>query len=312
MKPITKIVLVIFIVALLVSQTLMLSSIQNLKNDINLLNTQILAVQSSVSSQISNISRENADYLLSSVETKHLSTSKTSGIVILNFSINFSKLPADATVALDIKSTDQHYANPYLYYSGEKVPEIEYGPSEQKTLVPVSPIQFSTELALAVEKNYELTAIITTADKTYNETLGIIPLYDWSDNAYTLSVDYNHLGVKAPDQGTFKYSISLMPKDVTQEYYTLTDKSLLSFNNIENPFVKPIKSASYTVYYDDEVIKTGELASQPNNNQSLSAWQVSSEAKFTADVSSDYGPKLRIEVKTIDNEGHENVLEWHF
>jgi len=312
MKPLSKLALVILCVALLVSQTLMLSSIKNLKNEINLLNSMVMSVQSSTNAQINSIARENADYLLDSIEAKHVSTSKTAGVVTVNMSIGFSKLPSDAKVLLDIKSTDQHYENPYLYYSGESVPEIVYAPAHQTELLAISPMQFSTELVLPVEKNYELSAIIVTPDKTYSEVLGIIPLYDWSDNAYALKVDYNHLGVKAPDHGSFKCSITLAPQDLSQEYFTLTDKSLLSFKALENPFLKAIKSATYTVYYDDEVIQTGPLEAQKFADETLFAWQATSEATFTADINSDYGPKLRIEVKTVDEENCERVLEWHF
>lgn len=305
---------IILIIALLISQVTLFNKIDNLENQYANLQNLLYGVQSSLSQQNYMITTEKADYIIQGISCDKVLINNKSGILTLNMSISFDKLPADAVVSMDYRGTTNHLPSIKLdpmFSSSESVENLTYGSPQTTVLMKTSPNLYASEFNLDLGQNYEFTVLIETKDEAYREVIGLIPALEWSEPNYAVQVEMKTLGVTTPDNGRFEFNAKLEhPFYAYDEYVMPYGKVLYNFQNIEKKIAPEIASIEYRVYFKDELVDQGELAYQERVQPEISTWEVSDVSKFKADMQTDYIRELRMDFVIVDVDGNTTKSTW--
>lgn len=295
MKNITKIILILALAFVLITQFVMLREINDLKSKVQYLHSEISGVSSKISNQTYTLQMENALYRLSGLEYEDVLVYKTPGVLAMKMLVKFDKLPADAEVKIAYRGT----------FDTLDASEQQYDTEQTVNLFERTTNVFLFDANFDVNKNYELSLIISGDGEQEREVLGVLPILEWSQNTHQIQVTTSHLGVNTPDNGTIKYKLELI-KNGLHAYENYSNglsypvKSLYDFSKLENPFEMDVVEATYRIYYLDALIKEGKLESE---TQIEGYWQVTDEAKFKANIQSDYAEGFRFEVDTVTSGG---------
>lgn len=295
MKNITKIFLVLALAFVLISQLVLLREINDLKFKVQYLHSEISNVSSKISTQTYTLQMENALYRLSGLEYEDVLVYETPGVLAMKMIVKFDKLPEDAEVQMAYRGT----------FDSFDASELQFDTEQTFNLVEMASNVFLFDVNFDVNKNYELSLIVSGDGEQVREVLGVLPILEWSQNTHQIQVTTSHLGVNTPDNGRFEFKLELI-KNGLHNYENYSNgtsypiKSLYDFSKLENPFEVDIVEATYRIYHLDALIKEGKLESE---TQIDGYWFVTDEAKFKADIHSDYAEGFRIEVDTATSGG---------
>lgn len=294
-KKVGKTVLAISIAVMLIFQVMILREFNELKMRIQYLQSEMGGVSSRISNQTYTMQMENALYRLSGIEFEDVTVRKTPGVLAMKMLVRFDKLPANAVVKMAYRGTSDSFNDSEQHYESEQT----------VALVEKTENVYLFDANFDVNKNYEFSIVISGSGEQVKETLGVLPILEWSQNTHQIQVTTSFLGVNSPDNGRLSFKLELFKSGLhNYENYSIAHsypvKSLYDFSKLENPFEMDVVEAAYRIYYRDTLIKDGKLVAE---SQIDGYWYVTDEATFKADINGDYATGFRVEVDTLTSGG---------
>lgn len=214
---------------------------------------KIMSSEETLNNMISQMEIQNNPFIVNGITVVNAQLLKESNKLKIKCAIDFSKLPANHSLGLELSSTNNHldqYYNPfdekYLY--------------EEWIELKGSNNAFNAELMLDLDKNYLLSVVVNDGTSKTKEPIGYIAAKDWANMPMDVTTKMREMGITAPDNGYYKFDLCFEMARSEEPYPTSPRYSdFFDFANISLFDPSEIKGIRYSVSYLGEKLNDFEV-----------------------------------------------------
>lgn len=254
---------------------------------------KIMSSEETLNNMSSQMEIQNKPFIVNGITVVNAQLLKESNTLKIKCAIDFSKLPANHTLGLELSSTNNYleqYDNPfdekYLY---EEWIELKGGNNA-----------FNADLMLDLDKNYLLSVVVSDGASKTKEPIGYIAVKDWANMPMDVTNKMREMGITAPDNGYYKFDLCFEMAKSEAPYLTSPRYSdFFDFANISLFDPSEIKGIRYSVSYLGEKLNDFEVDSKLLKESPIT---IPGEVTFTCPVADHYSEndfEVTIELEMI-------------
>lgn len=292
----TKKMIPVLVIALIVSFGMLLwmnKKIDEVQDYQEMIYGEIRSSEEAMSNWISQMEIHNKPFIVNGITVMDSYLLKKSNKLKIKCAIDFSKLPANHSLELELANTTKRL-------------DPNYDPFDDKYLykewieLKGSNNTYNAELTLDLDKNYLLSVVVNDGTSKTKEPIGYLAAKEWANMPMGVTTKMRGMGITAPDNGYYQFDLHFEMARSAESYPASPRYSdFFDFANLSLIDPSEIKGIRYNVSYLGEILNDFEVDPELLKE---SPFTIPGEVTFKCPIGDNYSEsdfEITIEIEMI-------------